>query len=128
MAYKDKKISKHIRESMDKNEGIVAKRFENNNKSWTLNEDGYIMVNDRLYIPNNNTLWDNIIWAHNDLLLSGHPSKVKTQELIKRGYWWPWISQNIKEYIKGYVICQRTKVIRTKPYNLLNPNETPMEP
>ena len=25
-------------------------------------------------------------------------------------------------------MCQRTKVIRTKPYNLLNPNETPMEP
>ena len=27
MAYKDKKISKHIRESVDKNEGIVAERF-----------------------------------------------------------------------------------------------------
>ena len=61
MAYKDEKILEHIRESVDKDEGIVAKRFENNNKSWTLNKDSYIIVNDRLYILNSNTLQDDII-------------------------------------------------------------------
>ena len=33
MAYKNKKILEHIRESVDKDKGIVAKRFENNDKS-----------------------------------------------------------------------------------------------
>ena len=61
MAYKDEKILEHIRESVDKDEGIVAKRFENNNKSWTLSKDSYIIVNDRLYILNSNTLQDDII-------------------------------------------------------------------
>ena len=61
VAYKDEKILERIRESVDKDEGIVAKRFENNDRSWTLNEDGYIMVNDRLYVPNSDTLRDDII-------------------------------------------------------------------
>ena len=89
VAYKDEKILERIRESVDKDEGIVTKRFENNDKSWTLNEDGYIMVNDRLYVPNSDTLRDDIIRAHHDSPLSGHPGKVKTWELIKRDYWWP---------------------------------------
>ena len=33
VAYKDEKILECIRESVDKDKGIVAKRFENNNKS-----------------------------------------------------------------------------------------------
>lgn len=128
VAYKDEKILERIRESVDKDEGIVTKRFENNDKSWTLNEDGYIMVNDRLYVPNSDTLRDDIIRAHHDSPLSGHPGKVKTQELIERDYWWPRIGQNVKDYVKGCITCQRTKVIRTKPSNPLNPNEIPIEP
>ena len=86
------------------------------------------MINDRLYVPNDDTLWDDIICLYHDSPLSGHLGKVKTQELIERDYWWPWIGQNIKEYVKGCVTYQRTKVIRTKPSNLLNPNEIPMKP
>ena len=56
VAYKDKKILKYIRESMDKDKGIVIKRFENNNKSQTLNKDSYIIINSRLYVPNSDTL------------------------------------------------------------------------
>ena len=57
----------------------------------------------------------------------GHSGKVKTQELIKRDYWWPQISQNVKEYVKGCITCQRTKVIRTKPTDSLNSNEILMK-
>ena len=85
------------------------------------------MINDRLYVPNDDTLWDDIICLYHDSPLSGHLGKVKTQELIERDYWWPWIGQNIKEYVKGSVTCQKTKVIRTKPSNLLNPNEIPIK-
>ena len=56
VAYKDEKILKCIRESVNKDEGIVAKRLKNNDKSWTLNEDDYIMVDDRLYVSNSDTL------------------------------------------------------------------------
>ena len=86
------------------------------------------MVNGRLYVPNSDTLQDDIIRAHHNSPLLGHPGKVKTQELIERDYWWPQIGQNIKDYVKGCITCQRTKVIRTKPSNPLNPNEIPIKP
>jgi transposase InsO family protein len=59
---------------------------------------------------------------------AGHPGQYKTQELITRNYWWPYIQSDVKKYVSGCETCQRTKAHRRKPENPLHPNEIPPGP
>jgi len=54
----------------------------------------------------------------------GHPGEWKILELITREYWWPGITEFVKEYIKGCATCQTTK-IRPPVKVPLKPNEVP---
>ena len=56
------------------------------------------------------------------------PGQYKTQELITRNYWWPYIQADICKYIDRCETCQRTKTHREKPHNPLQPNEIPLKP
>ena len=56
------------------------------------------------------------------------PGRYKTQELITRNYWWPYIQADIHKYISGCKTCQRTKTHQEKPHNPLQPNEIPTVP
>jgi hypothetical protein len=42
--------------------------------------------------------------------MSGHPGQQKTEELIRRDYWWPGIGTFVKNYVKGCATCQQIKV------------------
>jgi hypothetical protein len=51
-----------------------------------------------------------IIHDHHDLPAYGHPGIARTADLVKHHYWWPKMSQDIIDYVKGCVDCQRNKV------------------
>jgi len=54
----------------------------------------------------------------------GHPGEWKTLKLITREYWWPGITEFVKEYVKGCATCQTTKIC--PPVKVpLKPNEVP---
>ncbi len=54
------------------------------------------------------------IQVHHDALVYGHPGINKTYQLISRRYWWPNMRQDIMDYVRGCVECQRNK-INTRP-------------
>src|SRR5882672_7095615 len=62
---------------------------------------------------------------HHNGPLVGHPGFLRTHEQILRNYWWPEIIRNIRKYLSGCVICQRTKVINQKKATLLTPLPIP---
>jgi hypothetical protein len=51
-----------------------------------------------------------IIQSHHDSPVHGHPGISKTIQLTERLYWWPRMQQDITEYVKGCMECQRHKV------------------
>jgi hypothetical protein len=51
-----------------------------------------------------------IIQAHHDPPVYGHPGISKTVQLVERTHWWPGLKQDITEYIKGCAECQHHKV------------------
>jgi len=55
-----------------------------------------------------------IIKAHHDSPVYGHPGITRTIQLTTRHYWWPGISRDIMEYVKGCTECQQNK-INTRP-------------
>ena len=97
-------------------------------KTWQESEDGIVTWGERIYIPRDKKLREEIMRMNHDSMMAGHPGRFKTQELITRNYWWPLIQSDIKKYINGCEVCQRTKSKRSQPAALLNPNKTPTRP
>ena len=86
-------------------------------------ENGLILRKGLIYIPKNDNLKRKVVQQFHDTLM-GHPGEWKTLELITREYWWPGITEFVKEYIKGCATCQMTK-IRPPVKVPLKPTEVP---
>jgi len=86
-------------------------------------ENGLILHKGLVYIPKNDNLKRRVVQQFHDNIM-GHPGEWKTLELITREYWWPGITEFVKEYIKGCATCQTTK-IRPPVKVPLKPNEVP---
>ena len=86
------------------------------------------MWKERVYIPKNQRLQEDIIREHHDSIIAGHLGQYKTQELITCNYWRPYIQSDIHKYISRCETCQRTKAHQEKPHNPLHPNEIPKTP
>ena len=106
----------------------VVKALQNEEKDWAEDETGIVTWQDRIYVPKDKRLREDIIRQHHDSPLAGHPGRYKTQELITRNYWWPGIHCDVREYVTGCDTCQRMKPHRVKPPAPLVPNEIPTEP
>jgi len=86
-------------------------------------KDRLLLYKGLVYIPNNENLKRKVTQLFHDQVM-GHLGQWKTIELITQEYWWPGITEFVKAYIKGYAICQTTK-IRPPVKVPLKPNEIP---
>ena len=76
---------------------------------WVQREDGTVTWKERVYVPEDARLREDIVRLHHDSPLAGHPGRYKTHELITRNYWWPGIQRDIRKYVQGCEKCQRVK-------------------
>jgi hypothetical protein len=88
-----------IKASSGARDRIVEKVLTGKEKGWQEHEEGVITWQERIYIPKNKRLWEDIIREHYDSIAAGHPGRYKTQELITCNYWWPYIQSDIRKYI-----------------------------
>ena len=51
-----------------------------------------------------------VIKAHHDLPIHGHPGIARMVQLTERTGWWPNLRKEVAEYVKGCAECQRNKV------------------
>ena len=70
-------------------------------------------------MPAEPALRSEILKQNHDDPLAGHFGRNQTLELIRRKYYWPHISQEVKDYVAGCDTCQRSKAPRHKPYGML---------
>ena len=49
------------------------------------------------------------IQAYHDLPAYSHPGINQTKDLVLKYYWWPQLSKNVQDYVKGCADCQRNK-------------------
>jgi hypothetical protein len=124
----DSNLIKRIQNSSDKVEKSVKNHILEKHHFWLETEEGLIMWKNRVYVPKDDELREDIIRLHHDPPIIGHPGVKRTEELIVRNYWWPYISKDIKLYVSGCDACQRAKPNRQKLAAPLHPNETPTRP
>ena len=89
-------------------------------KEWEI-EDGIVMKEGRIYIPEGE-LRGEIICLHYNTLVGGHGGRWKMAELVTRNYWWPGLTKGIGKYVEGCDACQRHKNQSKAPAGKLMPN------
>jgi len=81
--------------------------------------NSFLLFDSRIYVPPN--CRSSVIKICHDLPSAGHYGFNKTISLIKRDFWWPSLSSDVKDYVRSCEICCRAKPSRHKPYGFLNP-------
>ena len=95
---------------------------------WTTSDEGLLLLNDRIYVPDVPDLRLSVLKYKHDHPLSGHFGQNKTLELIHREYVWPKMRDFIKDYCNSCTVCKWSKPNRHKPYRLLKQLPIPSRP
>ena len=112
---------KRIRKNNTREKEIVQALEKNDGTAWEEDEVAY--MEERIYVPNNKELKEEILKEHHDPVDIGHLGQHRMLELLKRTYWWPGLKEDIKEYIQRYFKCQQNKVQYQKKTGELHPLE-----
>ena len=80
----------------------------------------------RLFVPS--TLRSRVLsWGHTNKL-SGHPGTKRTEEFIRRRFWWPGMCSDVKDFVAACDVCSRSKNSHRPPAGLLCPLPVPSRP
>ena len=92
-------------------------------------EDGLLVTKGRrLYVPRGGDLRKKLLHKCHDTLWAGHPGWQRTYALLKKGYFWSRMRDDVMQYTKTCLVCQQDKVEKAKVAGLLEPLEVPTRP
>ena len=63
--------------------------------------NGIMYKERKVYIPKDKKLRAEIIWLYHDTLVEEHSEQWKIVELVTQNFWWPGITKEVKQYVKG---------------------------
>ena len=72
----------------------------------SVNSDGFLCLDNRIYIPDSNNLRLRVLQHKHNHILSGHPGQNKTVNLMLYDYTWPGLQEYIKNYCKSCTTCK----------------------
>jgi transposase InsO family protein len=98
------------------------------NSKWSRTDSGYLLYENRIYVPDVSDLRLRILRDKHDHPISGHPGQTKTVQLVAREFYWPNMRTMAQEYVRSCVSCGRNKARRHKPYGTLQPLPVPERP
>src|SRR6266481_2197804 len=113
---RDKSVIRALNE-LDSGANLYSEEWEEN--------DGLVLFRGKVYVPLDRKLCHDIVEAHHDTPVTGHPSWWKTTELVAHNYWWPGMGCYIAKYVKGCDLCNRMKTFPASPAGKLMPNCIP---
>jgi len=97
-------------------------------KGWRIDSKGILRRYNCVFIPSGTALRDEILMKVHDDPLAGHFGSERTLRLLSRDFYWPEMSQSVREYVDTCDVCQRTKVKRHRPYGELVSLPVPNKP
>ncbi len=122
-------LVEHIWRSTDYDDAVVKALQELG--AGTLRSDEWerdrnlVMYRGHMYVPRDPQLRHDIVHAHHDSMMTGHPGWWKTLELVSHNYWWPGISHYVASYVAGCDVCNHCKSFLTQKVGKLTPNWIP---
>ena len=98
---------------------------KSSNTAWLDAHKGLYYRGDALVIPNVQKLKNAVLHELHDAKYSGHVGYHRTYHNVHRLYWWPGMSNDIREYVRGCKICQQDKSLTQAPAGKLKPIPVP---
>ena len=83
-----------------------SSRRKKRNKAWTLDSEGLLRNNSRLFVPKDEALREELISKCHDDPLAGHFGAAKTHELFAQKYHWDGSLKQVTKYCKPCDVCQ----------------------
>jgi hypothetical protein len=78
-----------------------------------------------LYIPNNDSIRNELLEESHDIAVSGHMGEFKTLQRLKQLYYWPNMRRSVQKYISQCQSCQLNRGSNQLPIGLLQSLEIP---
>ena len=132
----DKDLKKHIIEENKKDKWLL----ETLTKVKTLgphsmkkglqeqNNKGLVLYRGKIYVPQNEQLFQDIVKMNYNNLVVGYPRQRGTLAIVGQEFTWPGISNTVHQYVEGCATCQSTKNNTHSTMVLLQPMEIPNRP
>ena len=79
------------------NDPIYIDHLRDPQPRWSVTPDVFLHQDDLIYIPDADDLRLRVLRYKHDHILSGHPGRSKTVDLIRRDYTWPGLREFIKK-------------------------------
>jgi len=93
--------------------------------AFLTNRAGMWFMGDRLVVPRDKKLRQDIIRECHDALSAGHFGVAKTLQKVAKRFWWPHMSRSVRAYVLACPSCQRNKASNQPPAGLLQPLPVP---
>ncbi|TYK25835.1 reverse transcriptase [Cucumis melo var. makuwa] len=97
-------------------------------RQFWVEEDLLVTKGNQLYVPRAGDLRKKLLYECHDTLWAGHPRWQRMYALLKKGYFWPNMRDDVMQYTKTCLICQQDKVEKVKIAGLLDPLLVPTRP
>ncbi|KAG8473291.1 hypothetical protein CXB51_035413 [Gossypium anomalum] len=113
-----------IRELQSDDPKLVLKRQtvqDNLSSEYSVDDGGMLRYRNRICVPNNSELKNDILAEAHNSKYSIHPGSTKMYCDLKRMYWWPGMKREICEFVAKCLICQQVKAEHQVPTGLLQP-------
>ena len=94
---------------------------EQETKHFRVDEKGVLWFKDRLVVPKDKELRNQILEEAHSSKLSIHPGSSKMYQDLKSRFWWTKMKKEIAAYVARCDNCCRVKAIHMKPAGLLQP-------
>ncbi len=91
---------KEIRRNNTREKKVVQVLEKEDGLTWK--EDRVVYMKERIYVPNNKKIREEILKENHNSVDIGHPRQQWMLELLKRNYWWSELKEDVKKYIQGY--------------------------
>ncbi|KAK8919358.1 hypothetical protein KSP39_PZI021140 [Platanthera zijinensis] len=115
-------LKDRIKEALSKDPFLVAlqeKVRKGETGEFTL-QNGLLLMNERLCVPNVNSIRRDILYESHNTPYSIHPGRTKMYHDLKEDFWWPGMKKDIITYIASCHICQLVKAEHQKPGGYLH--------
>ncbi|CAA7016376.1 unnamed protein product [Microthlaspi erraticum] len=113
-----------IREKQQKDDKITKiitriQEGEGDNEEYHLAEDGTVLLQSRITVPEGEQLREEILRMAHQSTLSIHPGSTKMYKDIRRYYHWPGMKRAVARYVSQCQVCQQIKAEHQVPGGLL---------
>jgi hypothetical protein len=95
-------------------------------EDYWVDEQGTVWLKERICVPQDKALLEQIMREAHDSRYSIHPGSTKMYKDLKTRYWWKDMRRDIAHYMACCDTCSRVKIEHQKPTGLLKPLAIPV--